>query len=257
MDVVPEFLPFLLVKSPSLLVASSHSISPYCGGKVSKPTLTVVAEEGTASEKAAAAAARRNETTKKHFHSSALPSKPQQKVADKIGQATLQDQFLICGWSPSYQTQNSTPCVPQQMSGPSGPNSPHIPTPEISPWLTLDTQPELSISGICRGMIYPYFTQNFPQDLWPISPQCSRASSNHPPHYSMPHRAARRVPGHRFSAVQRLDRSPHLVFCDDVAIQREGTWPNLATSKNNVTNQKNIVHMIWKNSFQHVSIKQN
>lgn len=123
---------------------------PLVRGKVSKPTLMkrsgeslaqlpVVAEEGTASEKTAAAAARRNETTKKHFHSSALPSKPQQKVADKIGQATLQDQFLICGWSPSYQTQNSTPCVPQQMSGPSGPNSPHIPTPEISPWLTLDT----------------------------------------------------------------------------------------------------------------------
>ena len=129
-------------------------------GEVSEPTLMkrsgeslaqlpVVAEEGT-SEKAAAAAARRNETrkkTKKHFHSSALPSKPQQKVADKIRQATLQDQFLICGWSPSYQTQNSTPCVPQQMSGPSGPNSPHIPTPEISPWLTLDTQPELRFPG--------------------------------------------------------------------------------------------------------------
>jgi hypothetical protein len=29
-----------------------------------------------------------------------------------------------------------------------------------------------------------------------------------------------------------------------VAIQREVTWPNLATS--NVTNQNNIVHMIWK-----------
>lgn len=182
--VTSPHIPLLSLKLPNVGGCCSRIPSLSVGqiaivrGKVSEPTLMKrsgeslaqlpVAEEGT-SEKAAAAAARRNETTKKskkHFHSSALPSKPQQKVADKIRQATLQDQFLICGWSPSYQTQNSTPCVPQQMSGPSGPNSPHIPTPEISPWLNLDTQPELRFPGhdlpIFHSKFPPISLANFP-----------------------------------------------------------------------------------------------
>ena len=165
-DVVPEFLLFLLVKSPS------------CGGKFpnqhwwkdrGNPSRNCLLQKRELQKKQRLLlleGMRQQKKSKKHFHSSALPSKPQQKVADKIRQATLQDQFLICGWSPSYQTQNSTPCVPQQMSGPSGPNSPHIPTPEISPWLNLDTQPELRFPGhdlpIFHSKFPPISLANFP-----------------------------------------------------------------------------------------------
>ena len=242
--VTSPHIPLLSLKLPNVGGCCSRIPSLSVGqiaivrGKVSEPTLMkrsgeslaqlpVVAEEGT-SEKAAAAAARRNETrkkTKKHFHSSALPSKPQQKVADKIRQATLQDQFLICGWSPSYQTQNSTPCVPQQMSGPSGPNSPHIPTPEISPWLTLDTQPELRFPG----HDLPIFHSKFPPNIsgqFPY-PQPSFQQSSASLLHATQSRKTRPRASVFCSTASGSFTTPGIVT---VAIQRVGTWPNLATS---------------------------
>ena len=225
-DVVPEFLLFLLVKSPS------------CGGKFpnqhwwkdrgnpSRNCLSLQKRELQKKQRLLLLEGMRQEKkTKKHFHSSALPSKPQQKVADKIRQATLQDQFLICGWSPSYQTQNSTPCVPQQMSGPSGPNSPHIPTPEIPPWLTLDTQPELRFPG----HDLPIFHSKFPPNIsgqFPY-PQPSFQQSSASLLHATQSRKTRPRASVFCSTASGSFTTPGIVT---VAIQRVGTWPNLATS---------------------------